>query len=97
VTPPVPYKLVEVRWVDSHVDADWQGIDTAARVSAESHALSLSTTGYLIVDADDYVLVASSFAPMPSGKPIVGCTTQIPRCAIEKLTTVRAAPRAVAR
>lgn len=89
----VPYKLVEVEWVDSHVDSDWQNIDTVKRVSAESHALSLHTTGYLIVDSDAHVVIASSYAPMPSDKAIVGCTTQIPRCAIEHMTTIRAAPR----
>lgn len=89
-----PFKVVEVEWVGSHVDADWQALDDVARVSAQIHALAVTSVGLLIVEEDEHVVLASSWAPMPSGRPIVGCTTQIPRSAIARMRTVKAAPRA---
>ena len=78
----VPYKRVEVEWVDSHTDNDWQTVDDVKRISGELHALTVFSSGYLVVDQPGHIVLAGNYAPMRLEKALVGCTTQIPRCAI---------------
>lgn len=76
-------KLVQVEWLDSMVEAEWQSFDDLRRKADESNSLFNTTNGYLLLDEDGYVLIAQTATPgVDGGKPTYGNTTQIPRCAV---------------
>lgn len=74
-------KMVAVDWTDSHVETDWRSVTDAKKDAAVSHALTMSSVGYLVDETDDYLLLAGTFSPAADGD-MVNSTIQIPVCAV---------------
>lgn len=76
-------RLVQVEWLDSMAETEWQSLDDLRRKADDANSLNNTTIGYLLLDEDGYVLIASTATPgVDGGKPTYGNTTQIPRCAV---------------
>lgn len=87
-TPPV----VELRWRDSLSGiGGWHEVGTAEKHAVEAWDEPLYAAGFLVVDAPDYVVVASGFNPVHEGEPEVNGTVMIPRSEIVSITELRAA------
>lgn len=72
------FRVVELRWLDSVGQGTWHSFDTALQDST-TEAMHHRTVGYVLHEADDYVLVAGSIS---ESKVMVSDTMQIPRVAI---------------
>lgn len=76
-------KTVTVEWLDSHVESEWRPSHDIRRRAEFEDALRNFTVGYLLLDEDGYVLVASTQTPSSEHEPaLYGNTTQIPRSAV---------------
>lgn len=83
-------QVVLVEWEDCHTDNDWKSIDQIERIADEKNALLMLSVGYLLLDKEDYVVIASTFSEPTSSetKALANGTTQIPRSAIRKMTKI---------
>lgn len=82
-------KVVQVEWLESMAETDWQSLDDLRRKADDANALHNTSIGHLLIDEDGYVLLAQTVTPgVDGGKPMYGNTTQIPRCAIVSVRSV---------
>lgn len=75
--------LVQVDWLDSMVESTWESLDDIRRRADDANSLNNTTVGFLLLDEDGYLLIASTATPgVDGGKPTYGNTTHIPRAAV---------------
>lgn len=65
---------VEVEWIDSQGMSAWNDVDAHIREASESWDLTHRTTGYLLDETADYLLIAASWRP---------ATKQVPQAAAD--------------
>ena len=83
----IPYKLVQVHWLDIASDSAWRSVE---EVKSENLARSIST-GYLISDEDDeLVRIVSDFNFKDDGSIYeCGNSTIIPKSVITEIKEVK--------
>ncbi|MAG48847.1 hypothetical protein CMO86_04015 [Candidatus Woesearchaeota archaeon] len=83
----IPYKLVQVHWLDISSDSTWRSVED---VKSENLARSIST-GYLISDEDDeLVRIVSDFNFKDDGTIYeCGNSTIIPKNVITEVVEVK--------
>lgn len=82
------FDRVEVVWLDSESDNSWMPVAQALH-EAEAEPEHRSC-GYLVADADDYVLLALSLRPPTEDqRAMVADTLRIPRAAVVSLVRLR--------
>lgn len=71
-------RVVHVEWVDSETETGWEPLS-----SVESRPLIAHTVGFLLKEADDFVMVAHSF---DFENEHYNGAIRIPRCSIVKMS-----------
>jgi hypothetical protein len=79
-------KRVQVEWVDSMADGGWSDREDAIRRAENPDVMNVSSVGYLVAEADDRLLLASSFGP--HADIVQGCV-QIPSAAVREVKELR--------
>lgn len=52
------YPLVQVEWLDSNLQSGWAYLSMATRIRDIQKQFGCISTGYLIADEDDYIIIA---------------------------------------
>lgn len=87
--PPAHPPIVLVEWIDAaSATSAWDDRDTVARDGVRFATDPILATGFLIVDRPDVIVVAQS---LNHHADHVAHATAIPRVAVRKITTLRAA------
>lgn len=71
-------RLVEARWVDSHVHARWVAVDAVT----DTRAARCRSVGYLVDESEDAITLAQSVGDGPEGADEYGQPLTIPRVAL---------------
>ena len=79
-----PYKIVEVHWLDSEADPDWQTVEELLEYSS----LDCRTVGYLIADREDSIVIAGSVG-LGRKDNVVHSAITIPKAAISNIKELR--------
>lgn len=79
-----PYKVVEVIWLDSETDSDWQTVTELLEYSE----LDCRTVGYLVADRDNSIIIASSIG-LGRKDTSVNSAITIPKAAILEIKDLR--------
>ncbi len=79
-----PYKVVEVVWLDSESDPDWQTVQELLEYSS----LDCRTVGYLIADKPDSIVIAGSVGLGRKDISVHSAIT-IPKAAISSIKDLR--------
>lgn len=75
-----PYKVVDVSWVDSEHHSDW---DNLSEVLEAQGSLECRSTGFLIADKEDRIILATSVsADVPENEEQISAYITIPKRAI---------------
>lgn len=81
----LPYKLVQVSWVDISSDSSWRALD---EVLKENLPRCLST-GYLVSEKDDVIRLVSDFIFNDDGTIYeCGSSTLIPKSVVQEIKEV---------
>ena len=85
-------EVVLIRWHDSMSGiGGWHGVEQAEQHATDAWADPLLASGFLVVEAESYVVIASGYNPVHEGEPEVNGTMMIPRSEIVSLTSLAAA------
>lgn len=86
----LPFKLLEVDWLDSSSMSSWRSFDEAM-AWARGHALGAKTIGYLIYESDDRIALVQNFGfeNPAGGASQVDSVMVIPKVSIISIREVR--------
>lgn len=80
------YKIVEIIWVDSEHNAEWEKLED---VLDDQASLECKSIGYLVADKEDRVILASTVFDDPEREEHISYYITIPRASIVSVREYR--------